>query len=209
MRSRSVSMPCAGHGADKGAPLPRRGWAGIDREQVDLVEDGDARLVSCAELVEHLLHGGLLAEEVRIGGVDDLEQQVGAHHLLEGGSEGIDEVVRELVDESHGIGDDHRATRGQGHLAARRIQRGEQHVRRVQVGIGERVEKRALAGIGVADQRHARDLVAIPVARRRGAMALHIREIALDLLDPLADEASVSLELALARAAGPDSAAGA
>ena len=87
------------------------GWrAGVGRQEVDLVVDRDARLAAGAELVEDGLHGRLLAEEVRIGGVDHLEQQVGPQDLFERRAEGVDQVVRQLVDEPDRIGDDHLAS---------------------------------------------------------------------------------------------------
>ena len=166
-------------------------------------------LAPAPELVEDRLHGHLLGHEVGVGGIDDLEQQIGAHHLLERGAEGVDEVVGQLVDEADRIGHDDGAARGQRHLAAGRVERGEEHVGGVDVRIGQGIEERALAGVRVADERDRGDLVAIPVAGRRGSLALHLVEVGANLLDLLADEAPVGLELALAGSAGADPAAGA
>jgi hypothetical protein len=112
----------------------------------------------------------LLPDEVRIGGVDDLEQEVGAHDLLERGPERVDEVVRQLVDEPDGVADHDLLPRRQRDLAARGIEGGEQHVRGVHVRIGDRVEERALPGVRVADQRDGRDLVPVALASGRGAV---------------------------------------
>ena len=202
-------QPLAGDGADERARRAVGRGARIGREQVDLVVDGDPRLGAGPQLVEHRLHGHLLGHEVGIGGIDDLEQQIGAHHLLERGAEGVDEVVRQLVDEADRIGHDDGTARGKRHLAARRVEGGEEHVGGVDVRIGQGVEERALAGVGIANERDGRDLVAVPVAGGRGSLALHLVEVGANLLDLLADEASVRLELALARAPGADAAAGA
>jgi hypothetical protein len=45
----------------------------------------------------------------RVAGVDDVQEQVGVGGLLEGGAEGRDEVLGQVADEAHGVGDDHLA----------------------------------------------------------------------------------------------------
>ena len=87
-----------------GAGRRPSGAAGID--EVGLVEDHEAWLVARAELVEDRLDGGPVLGDVRIGGVDDLEQDVGPVDLLERRPERVDELVRQLVDEPDRVGDD-------------------------------------------------------------------------------------------------------
>ena len=74
-------------------------------EQVRLVERQQARLVPSAKLVEHGLDGRPVLFEVGVGRVNDLDQDVGPVDLLERRAEGIDELVRELVDEADGVGE--------------------------------------------------------------------------------------------------------
>ena len=62
---------------------------------------------SRSQLVQDALDGQLLAQEVWIGGIDHLEQQVRAQHFVQRGTEGVDQVVRQLVDESDRIGHHH------------------------------------------------------------------------------------------------------
>jgi hypothetical protein len=98
-------------------------------EGVDLIEDHDARHLSNGFLgfaVGLLLFGprlrlldfGLLGEqfvdglldhlvlllEVRMGDIHDMDEQVGLAHLIEGGFEGLNEMVWEFADESNGVG---------------------------------------------------------------------------------------------------------
>ena len=56
------------------------------------------------ELVEHGLDGRPVLGRVGVRGVDDLDQDVGPVHLLEGGPERVDELVGQLVDEPDGVG---------------------------------------------------------------------------------------------------------
>src|SRR5688500_2626000 len=69
-------------------PVPTSGHCG--RDQVRLVVGNEPRLVAGAQLVEDGLHGQAMLRGMGVGGVDDLDQHVGAIHLFEGGPEGID-----------------------------------------------------------------------------------------------------------------------
>ena len=61
--------------------------------------------------------------------IDHLEQHVGAIDLLERGAEGIHELVRQLVDEAHGVGRDDALAVAQLDRPARRVERREELVR--------------------------------------------------------------------------------
>ena len=97
-------------------------------EEVGLVEREQARLVAGPELVEHGLDGRAVLLEVAVRGVDDLDQHVGPVDLLERRPERVDQLVRQLVDEAHGVGDDRRLAVAELDLAAGRIERREQLV---------------------------------------------------------------------------------
>ena len=145
-----------------------------------------------------------------VGGVDDLEQDVGARDLLERGAERVDQLVRQLVDEAHRVGDDHRLAVAELHRPAGGIERGEEAVlgaRRLRAG--QRVEQRGLAGVRVADDGDRRHQPAVAGAGRRLALPADHVDAFLELLDALADDPAVGLQLRLARAAGADAAAGA
>ena len=94
-------------------------------------------------------------------------------------------------------------------LAARRIERGEQLV----LGPGDLaadqgVEQGRLAGVRVADDADGRPQPAVPAAGRGGPLLADLVDALLHLGDPRPDDPPVRLELRLARAAGPDPAAG-
>ena len=108
-----------------------------------------------------------------------------------------------------GVGDDRRLAVAELDLARRRVERREQLV----LGLGdlaadERVEQRRLAGVRVADDRDRRVQAAIAAAGGRLALAADVLDARLHLLDPLADDPAVRLQLRLARAPGADAALG-
>ena len=65
---------------------------------------------------------------VGVRAVDDLDEDVGPGDLLERGPEGLDELVRQLVDEAHRVGQDDALAVAELDLAAGRVERGEEPV---------------------------------------------------------------------------------
>jgi len=120
-------------------------------DEIGLVERNQPGLVAGAQLVEHGLDGRAVLAQVRIGRVDDLDQDVGPVDLLEGRAERVDQLVRELVDEPDRIGDDRGLAVAELDLAARRIERREELVLGEHVGVRERVEERTFPRVRVAD----------------------------------------------------------
>ena len=142
-------------------------------------------------------------------GVDDLDEDVGPVDLLEGRPERVDELVRELVDEADRVGDDRGLALAEADLAARRVERGEQLVLGPgDLGADERVEQGRLAGVRVADDADRRGEPPIAAAGRRRPVLADLLDPLLHLLDPVADDPPVGLELALAGSPGADPAAG-
>ena len=98
--------------------------------------------------------------------------------------------------------------RSSSELPHRRVERREQLVReRTSIGAGQRVEQRRLAGVRVADERHGRHLGARArslrlTSRCRSTFSSRSRS----MLDPLADEPAVGLELRFAGTAQADAA---
>ena len=71
-----------------------------------------------------------MLEGVMVGGVDYLEQQVGTGDLFKGGSERIDELVWQLMDEPHGVGNDGIQAAWQPNPTTGWVQGGEQAILR-------------------------------------------------------------------------------
>ena len=145
--------------------------------------------------------------EVAVRRVDDLDQDVGAVDLLEGRPEGVHELVRQLVDEPDGVGDDRGLAVAELDLAAGRVERREQLVLgQGDLGADQRVEQGGLAGVRVADDADGRPQPSVASARRGLALLADLLDALLHLGDPGPDDPPVRLELALARTARADAA---
>ena len=70
-----------------------------------------------------------LCSSSRVGGVDDVQQQVGVGQLFERGAEGGDQVLRQVGDEADGVGDHHLALAREAQAAAGRVEGHEELVR--------------------------------------------------------------------------------
>src|SRR5690606_1473676 len=113
--------------------------------------------------------------------------------LLERRPEGGDELGREVVDESHRVGEQNLPSTRQLDSSGRRVERGEELVLGEDLGTRNRVEQRALAGVGVADQRDDRDRCLPPALAVTLAMLVYLGELPLDERDTLLRLAPVGL----------------
>ena len=78
-------------------------------EQIQLVEhldDAGLEAIFDAELGQHPQHVGALLGAVRMGAVTDMHDEVGGDHFLQGRAERCHEVVRQVGNEAHGVGQD-------------------------------------------------------------------------------------------------------
>jgi hypothetical protein len=73
---------------------------------IALIGDSNPRLLIRAELLEHLLNRGAMLGPVAVRGVYDLKEQIGACNLFKCGAEGVNELMWQLVNEAHRVGDD-------------------------------------------------------------------------------------------------------
>ena len=115
-----------------------------------------------------------------------------------------DQLVGQIRDEAHGVGEEHRLTTGKLTLAGAGIERHKEAVFHLNARVGEGVQHRRLAGVGVAHQGH------FAVATAVAALALDLSR-PVDLLsaprgfvDAMDQAASINLELGLARSPRPD-----
>ena len=156
-------------------------------ELVDLVEDQKLILLAQAQLAEDAVDGLHLLLEIFIGHVNHLEQQIALLKLLEGGLEGIDELLGQIVNEAYGVGDDQLRAIGKVDGAGGGPQRGEELVLGLRFLAGqEAVEERGLAGVGVADDADHRDLVLDASAAAQLALLAKLLDILLQLADAVA-----------------------
>ena len=134
----------------------------------------------------------------RVGRVDDVEEQRGLERLVERRPERRDEIVRELLDEAHGVRDEHARLRLRLQRAHGRVERREELVLDEHLAAGERAHQRRLAGVRVADERDA-ELV-VPRVAPVLLLLLDRDELLAELGDAVADLASIELDRRLAGA---------
>src|SRR6202022_2544694 len=141
----------------------------------------------------------------RMAGVEDVEDEVGFGDLLKSGAEGGDELWRELLDESDGVGEQDTPPIGHDRGAGGWIKGGKDLVGLEDPGTGDGVHQRALAGIGVADHRHHRHLGSPARLAVKAPRLSQLGDVAAQLADTPADAPPGDLQLLLARPAGADS----
>ena len=174
------------------------------REEVGLVEDVDAGQISRPQLPDEVLHHLRLLLPPRVGDVDDVQQQIGILQLLQGGLEGLHQLMGELADKSHGVADHHVQSVADGELAGCGVQRVEEAVVGGDGRPGKLIEEGGLPGVGVAHDGHHRDLILLPELALGGPHPADLLQIPADLVDLLVDQAAVGLQLGLAGALGAD-----
>ena len=184
-------------------PAKRLGFG--QRDEIDLVED-EQRDARKRELGQELLGGLDVLGLGRIGRVDDVEQEVGVGGFFERGPERGEQVLRQIADESDGVGDDDLALFGKSKPPRACVERGKELVLGEHVGIGERVEQRALAGVGVADDGDHRHVESAAPAARSLALLGQRLELRLEVGDALACAAATDFELRFTGAAPADAA---
>ena len=133
-----------------------------------------------------------------------MEQQVGVGDLLQRRAERLDQVVRQVADEAHGVGHRVHAAVGGRRTTRGGVERREERVLHQHAGVGEPVEQRRLAGVGVAGDRDARHVVATARLALDLAGAAHLLELAAQLGDLGVDAAPVGLDLGLTGTAAAD-----
>ena len=110
---------------------------------------------------------------MRVGNVQQQEDDVRIYRILQRGAEGTDQMVRQFANESYRIGQQNRLPAGQGELARCRIERGKQLVLCQNAGTCQRVEQGGFARVGVADDGDAGQtapVISVPRPVRRGAV---------------------------------------
>ena len=168
-------------------------------EGVNLVEDDDLLgAVVRNKLVDGLLDDLVLFLEVRVGDVHHVDQQIGFAHLIQGRFERFDKMMRELADETDGVGEQERQI-VDSDLADGSVERGEEFVLGKDVGFAHEVHERGFADVGISDECDTHHLAAVL------ALGSHLTVDALEVFakqsDAVVDDSAVSLNLRLTRTA--------
>ncbi len=130
------------------------------------------------------------------------------NHFLQGGLEGLDELMGKLIDEADRVGDDGAGIVSQVEPPGSGIESREELVFHQYGSTGEPVEQGGFARVGVTDQRERKELLPGPAFPLDLSDLLQLVQVLLQGFDALADAPAVHLQLGLARTAvGADAAA--
>lgn len=88
-----------------------------------------------------------------LGNVDDMQQHIGVLQFLERRLERVEQLRRQIADESDRIADEEHLAPFKLETPRRWVEGRKKLVGGVNVVVGEAVEQRALAGVGIADER--------------------------------------------------------
>jgi hypothetical protein len=133
-----------------------------------------------------------------------VQDQVRVGRFLQRGPERLDQLVRQVADESDGVGEGEIAPGRRLGAADRRVERGEQGVLHQNPGSSERVQQAGLARVGVPGDDHRRHLAAVTPRVLHLTAGREARDIPLQLADTGPQPPTVGLQLGLAGTAGTD-----
>jgi hypothetical protein len=139
--------------------------------------------------------------------VNNMQEQIGLRQLFEGRPEGSDDSSWQLLNKAHRIGNQRSRTVRQNELTRGGVEGSEQLVLNQNVSMAESIEEGAFPRICIANYSDYGDSLATAMTPVEGAMLPHLLDLCLEMADPLANQASVRLQLRLARAPGTDATA--
>src|SRR5690606_4056514 len=173
-------------------------------KQVDLVVDLENRQLKGADLAQHQMHLLDIGSPLGIGGVDHMQQQIGLTGFLQRGTESLYQLVRQMADETYGIGQHDRAYIGQLDAAQGRIQGREQLIGGVHRRLGQPVEQGGFAGVGIADQGDHGDFRPSPCTPGLITLAADLLQTLGDLLDAHPQQTAAGFQLGFPRTTQAD-----
>ncbi len=109
-------------------------------EKVELVVHLEHRQLVGADLAKHREHLLDLLITFGLVSIDHVQQEVGVAGLFQRRPERFHQLVRQMTDEAHRVGQDHRPDILELEAAQRGIERGEQLIGCVDLGFGQGIE---------------------------------------------------------------------
>ena len=182
--------------------------AGIFK-RVELIKDQQLRHPAGSDLGQHALHLLYLRQKIRIGAVHHVQQQVRVSRFLQRRLKSINQPVRQIANETHRVGQRHRARSvTQVKLARGGVQRGKKLVCGIGSGFDQGIKERRFPCVGVAHERDRKSVAPVALLALGLPLALDFGQPLLGALDGLTDHAFVEFDLFFPRAAAHASAAG-
>ena len=189
--------------AETPATSPRRRRAERDfgcGQAVDLGEREDHRLVA-VHRPQRVEDGDELLLRVGVRCIDYEAEHVSLADLLEGGGECLDELGRQLLDETDRIGEDDELAGGQLEAARGGVERREEQVVGEDGAVRQDVEQGRFTGVRVSDEGAGGEWDVGPGGSPCTALPFDHHQALAKALQLLADEAPVHLDLLLSRTA--------
>ena len=136
-----------------------------------------------------------------------MQQKIGVFQFLQCGAEGIHQMMGELCNEAHGVGENHVQIVGYLQLAGCGIQGVKQPVVGGNSRTGQPVQQRGLSRVGIAHNGNHRYRIFHSPFPLDGTHLAHLFQLRLQPVDPLADVTAVGFQLCFTGATGADAAA--
>lgn len=173
---------------------------------IDLVVNEQAWCFTELERLEHRVDGAHVTFVLGVGGVDDVQKQVGVREFFKGCAKRIDERFRQSADEPDRVGQDDLPLARKAQTAARWVEGREELVFNEHVALRERVQKRALACVRVPDDGDDGQFVARAPAAAQLAVVPKLLDALFEVGDAIAYPPPVDLQLRFPRAPAADAA---
>ena len=177
------------------------------RQAIELVQHIEHGLFGDAKLLEDFSDSLDLELRSLVRHIDDMQQKIGFNDLFERCVKGLHERMRQLLNETHGIGHEDFAAVRELKRARRRVERRKELVLGENVCARQGVQERRLAGVRIADEGGDGDARSAAALAMQQALLLEPHDLALDVVDTTTDATTVDFELCLAGAACADAAA--
>jgi hypothetical protein len=172
--------------------------SGLESNTIDLVENLNARDVGRPNLGQYRLHGILASHAVGVGRINHMQEQVRLNRLLQGGLEGLHQRVWQGLNEPHRVREHHESLGRKEHAATGRVEGGKKLIGGIHPSPRKGIKECGLSRIRVADKRDIQGAGSDAGTPTVLSLFSDTSEPLLELLDPLANEAPVRLELGLA-----------
>src|SRR6266516_2453163 len=144
---------------------------------------------------------------IRIGNINDVQDQIGFNDLLQCCAKCGDQLMRQFPNEANSIRNQNRKISSELNSPDQRVQRREQAFRDKRVFLGQSSKKGRFAGICVADQRNQGEVLAAAPFPVQLPVFSNLLYFSLERADPVADLPAVYLLLCRAGTPCADSAA--
>ena len=140
-------------------------------DEVNFVENIDARLIAEIELGEDILDNLNFLLDFWVVDVDNMQQEIRFDSFGEGRLEGFDQFRWKILDKTDGIRDEnffagdvftvfHSGGTGNKKLADAGVEGSKEFIGGIDAFVCKGVEKRAFTGVGVADKRYGLEIIA-------------------------------------------------